>query len=149
MISRKFKILTINSEDEILRVLNSCADSFFDQSFNNENSIKQLAYKFSNWAEFVSVELDDEICGFAAFYANDNITFTGYLSMVIVKEKFQGCGIGKFLINEFLIKSKEKGMKKVRLEVNLDNEKAIMIYQKNGFAISGFNDSTMYMERLL
>lgn len=60
----------------------------------------------------------------------------GILGISILK-KYWGLGYGDFLMEETLKISKERGIKKINLEVRTDNERAIKLYNKYNFEIEG------------
>ncbi len=99
----------------------------------NRNSINELAEKFAKYAKVISIIAGNDSIGFAAFYCNDTEGKTAYLSLIATAENMQRKGIGRILIDEVQRISVEAGMKKLRLEVNNSNSKAISFYIKNGF----------------
>jgi len=56
---------------------------------------------------------------------------------ISVRKPYWGKGIGSMLMNEALRIAKEKGFKKIQLEVMANNERAIRLYEKFGFEIEG------------
>jgi len=55
--------------------------------------------------------------------------------MIAVKKEFQGKGYGKLLLDSFIKAAKEKGAKKIFLEVSTENKPALKLYKKSGFKI--------------
>lgn len=60
-----------------------------------------------------------------------------YLACVSVDEEFRGIGIGTFILENSLRLAKERGLKRVVLDVNLDNSGAKRLYERFGFSIFG------------
>ncbi len=56
---------------------------------------------------------------------------------ISVRKPYWGKGIGSMLMNEALRIAKEKGFKKIQLEVMENNERAIKLYEKFGFELEG------------
>jgi ribosomal protein S18 acetylase RimI-like enzyme len=56
---------------------------------------------------------------------------------VIVHDDYQDRGLGTALTRHMLDVAREKGLKKVFLKTNTDNERAIHVYEKLGFKIEG------------
>ena len=56
---------------------------------------------------------------------------------ICVQKKAWGIGVGNYLMEYVLEKSKEGGLTKVNLDVRVDNEKAIHLYEKFGFEKEG------------
>jgi putative acetyltransferase len=58
---------------------------------------------------------------------------TGYLDQLVVAPEFWRSGVGGILVDE----AKRLSPEKLELHVNQDNERAIALYKKTGFAITG------------
>lgn len=58
-----------------------------------------------------------------------------YLADVAVDEQCRGKGIGTFILEESLELAREKGCKRVVLDVDLENEGALKLYERFGFKI--------------
>jgi putative acetyltransferase len=58
---------------------------------------------------------------------------TGYLDQLMVAPEIWGCGIGRMLLDE----AKQLSPAKIELHVNQDNERAIRLYAKAGFSVTG------------
>lgn len=56
--------------------------------------------------------------------------------MLAVSEKYRKQKIGTYLLNQLNEQLKKDKIKKVELQVRIDNEKAINFYEKNGFKIT-------------
>lgn len=56
---------------------------------------------------------------------------------ISVRKPYWGKGIGSALMSEALRIAKQKGFKKIQLEVMENNERAIKLYEKFGFEIEG------------
>lgn len=139
------KISSSNDEKFIASVLTICSSSFYDQSLNNTEAISSLAKKFAKYAQFYYVHISKYICGFCSFYANDVVSREAYLSMIIINHEYQGKGIGSFLLNNCISSCKNEGMASLLLEVNKNNRKAIIFYEKKGFIILSERCNTFLM----
>ena len=83
--------------------------------------------------------IDDEIiasCSIGAREERIRLKHMGNLG-ICVQKKAWGIGVGKYLMEYALEKAKEGGLTKVNLDVRIDNEKAIHLYEKFGFGDSG------------
>jgi len=127
---------TIHLEGEINNALSSCSDSLFNQDINNEETIKKLSGKFAKKGVCYVVCVGNIISGFVAFYVNDYKTYKGYLSIIVVKKDYQGLGFGALLLDVVLSTCKKKGMRELLLEVDSNNDSAILFYNKRGFIIN-------------
>ena len=96
---------------------------------------RTFSQKLSQFAKVrVAVEGDD-ICGFVVFYANDTQNHRGFVTLLACAREYQGCGVGRFLMEQACAEAAAEGMKVLRLEVDLDNTGAIAFYKKMGFHI--------------
>lgn len=85
--------------------------------------------KESNGDFFVVLNPAESIVGYAILVEKNG---NGYLLSIAVHPKSRNKGIAASLIEFIENKCKEKGYKKLILEVRMDNEKAIKIYRKLG-----------------
>ncbi len=67
-------------------------------------------------------------------YRNSHIAYLGGLA---VHPEFAGKGIGNKMIQEIIAFVKEKGFLRIELSVATFNERAIRLYEKNGFEKEG------------
>ena len=127
------EICKATSFDEIFNVLKLCSDSFYEQSYNEENKINELANKYYSCAETAIAYEYGSVLGFASYYLKKITDNTAFLSMLIVKGEFQGKGVGKALLDFVIDDCKCNFVEKIRLEVNTQNSRAIFLYDKKGF----------------
>ena len=138
----KTEILT-DSED-IHSALCAVSSDLYNQNINDGETIRNLACKFSQKAKVLVVRDDDETKGFCAFYCNDFETYTAYLSIIVVVAEAQGRGYANTMFQEMLLICRNNGMKRLRLEVDNSNLRAINFYKKRGFHFEKKKDETSY-----
>lgn len=83
----------------------------------------------------VAVNSKGDVIGFAYIKVKDRLAngkFIGNLGIVI-KDSYQGRGIGKILMNNLITYAKKEKIKSIYLTVLTDNVKAIRLYEKYGF----------------
>lgn len=136
-------------EDEIRRVLQVCAPSFHDQSFNEPARIAELASKFAKAARVLVAYEQGEPRGFCAYYANDVQTHTAYVSMIVVARGMQGRSVGSRLIAQAADDARACGMTRMRLEVACDNEGALRFYRRHGFVEESVRGDHLFLARPL
>ena len=56
---------------------------------------------------------------------------------ITVRDDYQGRGLGTVLTRHMIEIAREKGLKKVFLRVNTDNERAIHVYERMGYRVVG------------
>ena len=96
---------------------------------------KRLEWWCARWrddlvpaATIVIAERDGIMIGFVTIERQ-----TGYLDQLVVAPEFWRSGIGRMLVDE----AKRLSPEKIELHVNQDNERAIALYTKTGFSITG------------
>lgn len=83
---------------------------------------------------------EQEPMGFAAFEINYQGLPVTKIHKIYILPAAQGKGLGKNLFDHISQKSVEKGIKRLSLNVNRNNEKALEFYQRNGFDVVGEED---------
>lgn len=79
---------------------------------------------------FLVAAEEDHIVGYCGIVMAQE---EGDITNVSVAKDVQNRGIGQRLMEELLIRTKEKGIQKIFLEVRESNQKAIHVYEKIGF----------------
>lgn len=79
--------------------------------------------------------------GISGYWINTKLYSGKYLEMdnVVVDENYRSKGIGKLLCDWCIAKAKEKKCKKVMLDAYLENEKAHLFYEREGFMKKGYH----------
>jgi len=86
------------------------------------------------------------LVGLVAAYMNDSRTRAGFITSVSVAKGFIGRGIASALLDRCLEKSRQEGMKTIRLEVGLESLEAIRLYKNFGFSETVRQGETVSME---
>lgn len=60
-----------------------------------------------------------------------------YLACVAVDENFRGKGMGTFILENSLKLAKRRGLKRIVLDVDMDNQGALRLYERFGFKVFG------------
>lgn len=94
-------------------------------------SYKTLAASFESPAFFGVLSREGEdISGYGGItVAADSAD----IENIAVDESYRRCGLGTELLNELIKIAKEKGAKKIFLEVRVSNSAAMLMYLKSGF----------------
>jgi ribosomal protein S18 acetylase RimI-like enzyme len=101
--------------------------------------IRALAKTFEAWS-------GKALVGLVAAYMNDYRTRTGFVTSVSVAKDFIGRGIASSLLDRCLEKSRQEGMKAIRLEVDLKSPEAIQLYKNFGFSEIARDGETVSMQ---
>ena len=86
-------------------------------------------------------ELDGETAGYsllAKTYSQEAGGLVLWIEEIYVSPEFRGCGIGKEFF-AFLLQNKPRDVKRLRLEVERDNEGAVRLYRSFGFDFLGYD----------
>lgn len=141
------EFVRITDKNRILQELHNFSD-IFPHLFEKIESIEVYAEKLSKYANFYIGIQNGEVFGLAVFYSNDKIRKVAYISLIGLKETERKKGLGGWLLSQCENKAKEDGMTKISLEVDCDNEFAILFYKKNGYIISEKTQrNSMYMHK--
>jgi ribosomal protein S18 acetylase RimI-like enzyme len=90
-----------------------------------------------------------EICGLIAYYCNDRVTLSAYVTFLAVSKEARGRGLGKRLMMLMLDDLKQKKFVSVSLEVEQINKTAIRMYEKLGFNIQIVKQFSYIMSRTI
>jgi len=89
-----------------------------------------------------------DLIGLLAFYRNDTDKEI-YVTSISISERYQGKGNGKYLLEKLLADSSQEQIKSVRLEVKIDNQKALKLYNSLNFEIKTTQNQSHIMEKML
>jgi len=131
----------VTSESKFLLTYPDEVESIYDQK-----RIITL-YLSDNRKIFLVAEYMDEIIGVVTLSGSfrRKILHKGELG-ISVRKPFWGKGIGSALMRECLGVAKERGFKKIQLEVIADNHRAISLYKKFGFEIEGIKKKAVLID---
>jgi ribosomal-protein-alanine N-acetyltransferase len=76
----------------------------------------------------------EQIIGLGCFWA---ILEEAHITLLGIHPEYQGLGLGQFLLFSLLRDARERQLERATLEVKVNNESAISLYQKFGFKIAG------------
>mgnify|MGYP000123070070 FL=1 len=97
--------------------------------YNQQTLVEQMQLG----CEFLLIYLEDKPAGFAAWTSNTENKIAK-LEKIYVLPKQHKKGLGQLLLDEIIEKCKEKGIAKLKLNVNRENN-AKLFYEKNDFEI--------------
>ena len=111
-----------------------------------ENEVMPLPWSFCSFHEaaisdhtlFLVAEADDGIAGYIVMYLMQP---EAELPDIVIKESYQGHGIGTELLRLAIEELKERTFTDIFLEVRVSNAAAIRVYEKLGFKEIGTRKS--------
>lgn len=110
------------------------------EAYIDEAGFKQIIKEDSERGSnlFLVADVNDRIVGFSRCEGNQLKRTSHKVEFgVCVLKEFWGYGIGKKFLQECIHWADENGIKKISLSVLETNEKAVKLYQKNGFEVEG------------
>ena len=143
------EIQIVSDANEILDMLYRF-DCIFPKLGEKAHDYNLFAQKLTQNAVVCVVKENNETCGLSAFYANDFENRVAFITLFGILPKYQRKHLGKQLMEYCCTESISRGMKHIRLEVDLDNSRAIVFYEQNGFVKSDvYTPTSVYMEKTL
>ncbi len=117
--------MILSDLDEIVRIeQESFSDAWHRESFENDLQ--------SRWVITIAAHQGKRCVGYANCLAVDDY---GYLANIAVDKEFRSLGIGRMLLDELCKRLRQKRKRRLLLDVRPSNQRAIMVYEKYGFAI--------------
>jgi len=122
---------TVNEIEEHLRQ----ADEDFVPPLSGRVEIAAYASKLAAKAVRFEAWASGRLVGLIAVYCNDPASETAYVSSVSVSKEWMGRGIASTLVSKCIEHVVHSRMRRIRLEVSLDNEPALRLYERHGFSL--------------
>lgn len=122
---------TVNEIEEHLRQ----ADEDFLPPLSGRIEIAPYASKLVGNAVRFEAWASGRLVGLVAVYCNDLAGETAYVSSVSVLKDHAGRGIASTLMLKCIEHVVHARMRRIRLEVSLDNEPALRLYERHGFSL--------------
>ncbi len=113
--------------DDIPEVIKG-EEKIFGESLGFDLFYSELT--FNPYANYLVLEIDREVAGYIGFWVEGE---TASLVNFYVLEEYQGMGFGQMLLDFVLEVCEMSNVDMLSLEVRVSNEKAISLYEKNGF----------------
>lgn len=115
--------------EDLLQICRMESICFGDDAF----SYIQLRYLIlHSKGMFLVVRRGDKVCAYASYLMHDNFSNLRLYSIAVLPEE-RGYGYAKILIDKAVPFAKENNLSSISLEVRVDNNPAITLYEKNGF----------------
>lgn len=130
--NHEIKKLALSDRDLFLQFIKS-VDKEFTPSLSSHVDLNRFANKVLTVGHVISIINNNKISGSIAFYANDMITFKGYISFIATSNSMRNQGIASSLISLVIDEMRNSGMTCVGIHTN--NPIASRIYQRLGFKV--------------
>ena len=96
-------------------------------------SPEKLQADFDSGVKFRLIDYDGSHVGFFAFFECEDDRSTIKLDKLYLQQDFHGLGIGSKVLDFLTVCATDAGYKKIKLNVNKANSRAISAYTRNGF----------------
>jgi D-cysteine desulfhydrase len=133
-ITIQWKTETAMDQSRLVSLLGEFGELLFIPLGSNVN-LESCVSNLIMHADVACAVMDGETVGFLAMYPDDQETQCAHISVIAVKPKQQGRGIGKAMLSRALGLARQWGMKTVGLDVSADNKAAQQLCRSLGFHV--------------
>lgn len=134
--------------DDVAQHLQRC-DAQFVPPLSDRVHLGEYAQKIVDHAIRFEAWSDGVLVGLVAAYCNDAVRRIAFITSVSVLKEWVGRGIGERLMRDCVEYAKLNGMRKISLEVAVEQRSAIHLYEKCGFAQGGVRGAFLVMHLAL
>lgn len=141
--------ITVERIDDVIqkyKVMLLC-DSAYSESVVYRRDFALLLMKIHDNGIFLFAKGNRDIVGYAVVYANDMQTREAYITLICIRNEFQGCGFGHRLITACIDQARKQGMTTIRLAVLKKDIKQQGFYVNQGFEFCGETEDRLLMIR--
>ena len=132
-----------NLEKDIIEFLKKI-DSLFKIPLSQKINLEEYSKKIIRNADVFLAFDSESIVGIVVGYNNDKELKISNMSILVVLNEYQGKGIAKKLVNNFLDLAKNKKMEKVKLSTV--DARALKLYESLNFKIVREENEVYYLE---
>lgn len=143
MIDIRFS-LDESNDHEIAQHLLAC-DQAFIPPLSERIDIREYAAKLAANSTRFEAWYGGQLSGLIAAYCNASDRNMAFITSVSVLSQHQGKGIAANLLHSCIAHSRKLGFRRMELEVNSDNQAAMALYKRFGFASTEMTDSLTRM----
>lgn len=109
-------------------------DTQFVPELSARVDIGEYAKKIANRAVRLEAWSDDSLVGLVAAYGDDALRRIAFVTSVSVLRDWTGLGIGTRLMRDCVEYAKLNGLRRISLEVAVEQRLAVRLYEKCGFS---------------
>ncbi len=131
--------------EELIALHLECDKDFYPPLTSRVN-IESYCSKLLENAVIVTCRDGGELVGIIAIYCNDIRTKSAFISSICISPKYRGKRLSNQLMGLAIEKAKDSGMLSIKLEVGINNTRAISLYEKFGFITVEINDESQLMQ---
>jgi ribosomal protein S18 acetylase RimI-like enzyme len=134
-----FTLKIRSAERKDLAALESVINQHWKVNANHEQELKNTNAIFLVAETGADEQESPAIVGTALLWATE-WNKTGYLAELAVSKEHQRTGCGSKLMDELAKMAKERGLRAIIAETQMDNKVAMDFYLKRGLRLCGYND---------
>ena len=137
----------VKNEESISRVEKYLlkVDNLFPGKLRSAVDIPAYGKKIALLSDIFFVVVDNSDVAMVSVYLNDSLGGTAYISSLSVLQEYQKLGFAKELLAVAEKEAKLKNMKKIKLQVHKNNDRAMSLYRDNAFAVASECDGESYL----
>ena len=133
--SEEIKIIELKELDNALDLLMDFNREI--KIYKTEEEMKKTSEKFLKLGNPIGIVQEGKLIAYFNLYCNNYETLEAYFGNLYVLKEYRKQGLSKKLVYYSFDFAKEKGFKKVMLNVAKDNVPAIKLYEGCGFEYTG------------
>ena len=119
---------------QVVQHLRLC-DQLFVPPLSERVALTDYSAKLHERAERFEAWIDTTLVGLVAGYYDVESGVVAFISSVSVLKEWQGRGVASALVDRSIAHARHLGFELIELEVSLQNDLAVRLYQKHGFQV--------------
>lgn len=108
-------------------------DPLFPVPISKKQDLGEYAYKLVTYADVFAEIVQEQMVSLAAGYINNSRDDLAYISLVATLPEFQGRGMARTLVTEFVNEARKEHKRMIHLYAVASNRPAVSMYKKLGF----------------
>ena len=120
-------------------------DRFFVPPLSERVALMDYSAKLYEKAERFEAWIDTTLVGLLAGYYDAESSVVAFITNVSVLKEWQGRGVASVLVERSIAHAQHLGFELIELQVALQNDLAVRLYQKHGFQVISQDDNQAKM----
>ena len=136
----EYKNADENEKEKVTEFLKKI-DRDFGETLSDYVDLKEYISKIIANGIIITALKDEKIIGIIGGYINNLTNKIAYVSILGVDESCRNLGVGRELMEKFVLEAKKARMENLELETHKENMRAISFYKKFGLNIDNYRKS--------
>jgi ribosomal protein S18 acetylase RimI-like enzyme len=120
-------------------------DQFFVPPLSERVALMEYSTKLYEKAERFEAWVDTTLVGLLAGYYDAESSMVAFITSVSVLKEWQGRGVASVLVERSIAHAQHLGFGFIELQVALQNDLAVRLYQRHGFRVISQDDNQAKM----